>query len=151
VKGSNVGGHLTFTITEGVVNNGTIRMESADGGYASNLSVTNGPITNNGTIRTAVGSGGERNISGNLDNHGTLDVSASVAYSGTLTTDGTVQMAAGQTLSLSGGQVLTQQGGAISGLGLLLLGGSTFNFSGGTITGQSPLLVNSNLNLGTSP
>lgn len=151
IKGSNAGGHLALNVTDGLINSGTIRIESADGGYTSALSSSNGTLTNLGLIRTVAGTGGARTISGNLENRGTLDIAYNATFSGTLTNDGDLQIAAGQNLALGG--VLTQSSGAIRGTGSLVLNGATLNYNGGTVTELTPLLINSTLNfgIGTDP
>jgi hypothetical protein len=85
VRGSHYGGHTSVTVQDGTLNDGRIRMESADAGYSSNLSLagvlTNGPT---GLIDSQAGSGGDRVISGTLVNQGLLDATAYyISYYGT--------------------------------------------------------------------
>jgi fibronectin-binding autotransporter adhesin len=75
-RGQSTGSNSSLTIANGFTNNGLIELISADGGFSSTISVTNGTLTNaaGATIRSSVGAGGSRTITAQLDNAGTLDV-----------------------------------------------------------------------------
>ena len=106
VKGQNLGGHTTVTALNGLTNNGTIRLESADGGYESRITIAAGALTNRGTITTGVGSGGNRTIVGNVINQGTIGIALTGSFSGTLTSTGTIDVGDGQALTLGSGDIL---------------------------------------------
>src|SRR5205807_2448672 len=53
-----------------VTNRGGILLQSSNGGYQSNIATGSHTLTNTGTITAALGSGGNRIVSGTLDNQG---------------------------------------------------------------------------------
>ncbi|HYS54652.1 MAG TPA: SdrD B-like domain-containing protein, partial [Thermoanaerobaculia bacterium] len=150
ISGRGAGSHTIMSAPIGLTNAGTIRIESADSTYQSQLTITTGALTNTGTIQINQGSGGSRAINGTLINQGTINVGVAMDYTGTLTNTGTINIASGQKLLLGSGQTFNHNGGTIAGTGSLELTSSTFNFNGGTTTGTTPLLINSTLNFGTS-
>ena len=94
VRGDNYGGHTTVTVADGTLNDGRIRMESADQGYTCNLALAgvliNGPT---GVIDSQVGTGGDRAVSGTLVNQGIL-----AATNFFITYYGTYEVAGGRAL-----------------------------------------------------
>src|SRR5262249_21342034 len=63
-------GFSNLTIANGFTNNGAIELTSVSAGYSSNLTVTNGVLTNasGGTISSLPGAGGSRTLAASLDN-----------------------------------------------------------------------------------
>ncbi len=57
-------------------NRGSILLESSNGGYQSNIATGSYTLTNLGTINSSLGSGGNRIISGTLNNQGTIAADA---------------------------------------------------------------------------
>jgi hypothetical protein len=80
VQGNDGVGTTTLTVVGDVSNGGTIDLESAGWAwwYGANLAITGGVLTNAATGRIDVrpGSGGSRNLTGPLINRGTIDVAA---------------------------------------------------------------------------
>ena len=71
IQGSSGSGHQNLQ-RAGFENAGRIRMESINGQYSSSLTITDGWLTNapTGEIVTNPGSGGARNLTGNILNRG---------------------------------------------------------------------------------
>jgi hypothetical protein len=179
VQGNTDVGHAVLTATSDVTNAGAITLESANAPNQSSLAVAAGKVLTNaatGTIAVNTGSGGGRTISADqFTNNGTVTISTDTMFNraGVTTNTGSFTVAAGQTLTLSGGpsQAFNQNdgtltvGGAISMIGgtftfaggpldlsgSLTLSGATFNFNGGQMTsGTSAVyLKNSALAIGT--
>jgi hypothetical protein len=104
VRGDGFSGHVLATAS-GLVNRGTIRLESADAGWESSL---RGALTiaAGGLLDVAAGSGGSRGFQGSLSNEGAIHVGT------------------GATLRVSGsGTSLAIDGGRVEGGGLLVVGG----------------------------
>jgi len=137
-----VGNNLTNSTT------GNIKMESSGGSYYSSILVTSGNLTNIGTINVNAGSGGTRTISANLDNQGTINVNHDLSISkswGSYTNSGTINIASGKTLGVSGANHrFWQNSGTLAVNGICnITSGYAFYFNGGTITGTPTLKTNS--------
>jgi hypothetical protein len=119
VQGSNRFGHAILTTAAGATNAGTILLQSADDTWRSNLTVSSGLLTNaaGGTIQVNAGSGGERVLTGNVTNLGTVAVSAGAA-------------------AKSDGSTFNQAGGTITADGLFYVDSGLFNFTGGVTSGS---------------
>ena len=152
VNGSPTGGSGYLRATTGFTNAGTIRLQSSGGVYASNILLTSGGILNAGTIEVNTGSGGQRQLTADLNSQGTLEINTHTVFtksSGVYTNNGTLNIAAGQSLSIaSGGQVFNQNGGTLDAQGELRLTAVPFNYNGGEVTGSGLILTSSPLNLG---
>jgi uncharacterized repeat protein (TIGR01451 family) len=150
VSGNNSGGDVTLTVNNDFNSSGTVRLESRDQGWQSHLTV-GGLFTNTGTINVERGAGGSRVLSGNLNNLGQINVDTSLTLSrtnGVYSNQAFVQIAAGQTLSLSGqGQVFSQNNGAVSGAGFFQMSSATLSFNGGTFSVVTPVVSNGTLNI----
>ncbi|MDP6718688.1 MAG: hypothetical protein QGF59_08570, partial [Pirellulaceae bacterium] len=158
VQGSG-SGTGTLTSASGYTNSGTITLQSIDGGYTTNLTVSGANVLTNaasGVINSNVGSGGGRNIYAHVDNDGTVNFNKTTGLgktSGVYTNNGTTTVASGKTLNFGNSSVFNQDGGLLAVAGTFFMSSDTLNFNGGTITG-TPLLEHSALNLGagsTSP
>jgi hypothetical protein len=103
-------------------NAGTIRMESIDSVFNSDLRLTTGTLTNNGTILVNPGSGGGRNMFGSLLNNGHLQVLTTLSVSGT------------------GSAFDNGATGVIDGNGVLTVTGTTFRNGGQLNPGSSPAI-----------
>lgn len=127
-----VGGvHASLTLPAGVTNHGTIRLDSAHASYNSTLTIASGALTN------AVG--------GLIEAAATLPSNRS--FVGSLTNSGTINVASGLTLGMSGtAAALILNGGDIGGSGVFQLSGNTTTctWNAGTISGIS-VLSSSNL------
>ena len=150
IRGNSSGGNAMLTVNNNFSNTGVIRLESANAGWASNLTIASGVLTNTGVISVNQGTGGPRTISGMVVNPETLNVNHNLTFNGVLTNTGTLNINTGQKMSLAGsGQVLHQNDGTIAGSGVVeLSNGATLNFNSGTTGGAAPLLTNANLNFG---
>jgi hypothetical protein len=75
VNGSGPGGTATLSVVDGAVNRGTLRAESTDGGYVSQI-ISAGTLRNApaGQIRFAAGAGGPRSFTGQFLNSGVVTV-----------------------------------------------------------------------------
>ncbi|MFI5456981.1 MAG: hypothetical protein ACHRXM_16165 [Isosphaerales bacterium] len=72
VHGSAAGGNATLSVSQGITNDGTILLESSNNAYQSNIATGSSTLTNLGTITASPGSGGNRIISGTLNNQATV-------------------------------------------------------------------------------
>ena len=155
INGSAANNDVNY-VTNGFVNFGTIRMESTDGAYASDLTVTSGALTNaaSGVVNINIGSGGERVIAASMLNLGAFNANDSMAFSqsnASIANSGQFNIASGATVSINGdGQVFNQNGGALTNGGGMELNGAQFNFNGGVIAGNPLYLLNSALNISPS-
>jgi hypothetical protein len=150
VRGHGSAGTGHLVVGDGLVNLGTIRLESQVSNYESSLTVTSGELLNRGTLVVGEGTAGARNVTAFLRNQGTVQVDFSAAFAGTFTNESTVNIGANQILSLSGSQVFNQNAGSVAGPGTLQLNGATLNVNGGGLSGAPAFLGNSSLNLGPS-
>jgi RHS repeat-associated protein len=117
----------TLTVAAGVVNAGTLRLDSPRGDRFTTLVAPALVNAAGGLIDVATDGGGGRNLSGTLTNQGVLRVASGIG--------------------LYAGGTFTQQGGSIAVSGYLQFTGSTFHFDGGTVTG-TVTLVDSALTIG---
>jgi hypothetical protein len=144
VQGSNAGGHALLTAPAGFTNAGTIRLESINQNWNSNLAVTTGTLTNapSGVILVGAGTGGDRTIAAQLNNQGTVNINfgtnlskASAAH----VNSGTINVTGGDlTVNQSGTNPTFTNNGVLnisSGRTLSINGGSLTNFNTGTLTG----------------
>ena len=146
------GVHTNVTAAGSFSNAGLIELESAGGGYTSQLTLGTGTLTNTGTLRTNGGSGGQRILATDLINSGTLQFNQATSFSkvnGVYTNLG--QMTSPTTAVMSGsGQIFNQNGGTMDlTSGGFTIDSATFNFNGGTIIGR-PRVVNSALTVSAS-
>ena len=152
VNGSTTGGSGYLRATAGFTNAGTIRLQSSGGVFAANVLLTSGTLVNTGLIEVNAGTGGQRQLTFNLDNQGTLAINTPTVFtkpSGVYTNNGALNIAAGQTLSIaSGSQVFNQNGGTLGAQGELRLTAVPFNYNGGALTGNGLILTSATLNLG---
>lgn len=120
VQGNGTYGHATLTAANGFTNDGTLRLESINGGYNETLVIAGGALTNaaDGTLLVNAGAGGNRTFTGNLTNQGTVTVAAGIS----LQVNGTTP-------------AFTQAGGGVSAAGLFYVAGGSFTFSGGSLSG----------------
>src|SRR5262249_44276327 len=139
VLGQSNGGHTNVIMPNGFTNGGSLRMESTDSTYQSNINIAAGPLINTRTADINLASGGSREIVGNVDNRATLNVSADANFFGTTSNNaGTLTIATGRKLAIPSSRVFNQNGGTLqtSSGGSLETSSATFNFNGGTVTGQ---------------
>ncbi len=105
-----------------------------------------GPIANAGELVTEPAHGGQRNLKGRLTNTGTLAINANTTYDATkvtLTNEGTLELAEGVALAISGDATVNDKGGTIlaTGNGALTESGGKFNQGGGTMSGSEPVIL----------
>ena len=135
VRGSGAGGHTTLTSADGFTNDGLIRLQSIEGGYSSDLTLTNGALTNRGTIKVGVGNGGPRRIFADIVNDGLLEINHDLSLTkggGIFTNTLTTTIAAGRTLTATAGsQVFNLTSGALEVNGTLNATDASFNLNGG--------------------
>ena len=152
VNGSNVGRSTTVTAAQGFTNAGTIRLQSSDSNYVSNLVVSDGVLVNTGVIEVNQGSRGSRTITADVDNQGSILVDSSLAFAGDLTHSGNLDLSSTRTMTMNGARSFTLAGGTIIGPGLLrLASGALLIFESGTTNATAPLLVASTLRFGDTP
>ncbi len=124
---------LSVTGSNGLVNNGLIELTQVNGDapFIATLNVSKSSLANASgkTIHAAAGTGGLRSIDAQVTNNGTLDVDAPLGVSNferTFTsTSGTLDVAAGQVLTITSGTTLLGSGTALPGTGTLELAGNT--------------------------
>jgi hypothetical protein len=124
--GRNTSAHATLTLTNGFANAGTIELTSQDSNWNATLNVTSGTVTNlaGGVLRVLEGTAGTRTLGLELDNRGTLNIERSTSLtkgSGKHRFGGTVNLAAGTTLTIGGGGAIdtTHAGANWTGTGTL--------------------------------
>ena len=148
----------TLTILNDLTNAGTIRLESEGGAFSSRLQILDGTLINTGLIEVNEGSGGDRLIWGKVTNRGLLKVNHDLRFNGLINNVfhpfinlGTVEIAQDKKMVVSGGQTFNQNGGTITGAGVLEVSNTAIlNFNGGTVTGSPVFLSNSTLNIAPS-
>ena len=153
----------SLALTSGTTNAGVIELTSADAGYAATVSGSLAGILVNlagGEIRSLAGAGGARSISAQVDNQGSITVSAALSFvrassdhvnSGTIdltngnltvtqaattpsfTNTGAITIGSGRTWTVNGG-TLDLALGTVSGAGRLTIFGATLAFDPGTLT-----------------
>ena len=74
VEGRSSFGDAILNLPSSASNAGTILLESSNNTYQSNIATGSSTLTNLGTIHSSLGSGGNRIISGTLNNQGTIAV-----------------------------------------------------------------------------
>jgi hypothetical protein len=154
VQGNSTYNRATLTAAGSFTNAGTITLQ-ANYGYPSDLTVTSGTLTNaaSGVINVNPdGGGGSRTITADLVNNGTINVKTATALStanGTYTNAGTLNIASGASLSVSGsGQTFRQGSGTLNNSGAFgLSGNATFDFAGGTLAGNAPVVSGASLKM----
>lgn len=162
-------GTATFTVANGFENHGTIELTTQSGAsWAATLSVNSGTLTNaaTGVIRTLPGAGGNRTLGLQLDNRGTLNIERStdlILFGGRHRFAGTVNLAAGTILSISGGGSMgtTNAGALWTGTGTLdppnfqpfvletdlIISSITLDLQNVTVHGPGQLIVPTNASL----
>jgi hypothetical protein len=145
--GSSCSVNAVLTTTAGITNGsaGAITLTNGDGCGDSATLV--GPISNAGTITTEPANGGSRSLQGELTNTGTLAVNAKTGYNGESTlllNKGSINVAAGEELTVSGKNSLTNAaGGSINaaGSGGVLMSDTKFTESAGKTSGTKPVVI----------
>jgi hypothetical protein len=167
VRGGGEGGWTTLTVPQGFVNRGTLRCESITGAYSSDLTVTEGALTNapGGLLQFGVGTTGPRNFRANLVNLGTVEANWNATFpqnDKSYVNEGQFTVAAERTLTIGGSGWTFEQNdgwltllgalhmdngtfsvraGALTNAGSFYLANGTFNHLGGTIVGNNLYLV----------
>ncbi len=139
----------TVMVANGFTNLGTIELTAVNaGGTTAQLTVTSGTLVNGptGQIDVLTGAGGARTLTAELDNQGKMLVGEALAInrsSSTHTNSGTIDLAAGTTLSVTGtGTSLTNApSGTIGGSGGLNVSTVAFTNDGGIVPGTSAGLL----------
>src|SRR5262249_44689732 len=128
--------NATLTLSTDVTNHGTIRLESIDSSWNSNIAAAGHTLTNasDGTLQVNRGTAGGRTITGNLINQGTVAVTRGI----TLVSD----VSGGATVRLAGGSVAPDASSAF------LAQNGTVALDGGTL-GGAVLLRSAALVIGT--
>jgi hypothetical protein len=174
VQGDNVFNEANLIVANGFTNLGTIELTSSPDSRAAALNVTSGKLVNDksASIKSLAGNGGSRALGAELDNQGTLTIdglltlgraAAKHTNTGTITananftigqsgagasfgTSGTITIAAGKTLAVSG-VAFDFTAGTLGGPGTLSFSSATASFTpdfSNAVTGLS--LNNSTLN-----
>ena len=176
VEGTNGFGNGTLTVATGFTNTETIELTNAAApGFTTTLAVTAGTLVNQGTVSVLPGAGaGPRTLNASVASSGTLQVDQALTWnnqpgpssnSGTFsvnagftlnqgaaesfTNGGPVLIAAGQTVTVTGGTFTNAAGnpnlqippGFIGGEGTLAVSGTTFINDGTVAPGFSPGLL----------
>lgn len=152
IQGNNVYGHSTLNVANGFVTNGAIVLTDTISTYGATLAIPAGQsltIGSSGSLEAAVGSGGARNLTAALDNQGTVTLNRPLTInraSAVHANSGTIDILAGDlTLSQSGGGAGFFTNGTISiaaGYALAVSGGN-FDFTAGSIVGAGTLSLTS--------
>jgi len=144
VQGNNTYGLATLTVANAFTNAGAIVLTDTISSYGATLSMPAGATLTNaasGTINAAVGAVGPRTLALALDNQGTVTLNRplSLSRAGAVhTNSGTIDVSGGDfTITQSGtGPSFTTSGTITIALGrTLALSGGAFNYTSGTISG----------------
>ncbi len=131
VRGQNDGRNASVTIQGNATNQGTIKLESIEGTWNANLSVSSGnTLVNQGTLQINAGSGGGRQIDGRITNTGRIALGNGQR---TILNNVALAQTAG-VIDVPSDSAFEMQGG-------------TFNFNGGTVNG-AVILASATLNVG---
>ncbi|MEZ5064302.1 MAG: hypothetical protein R3B81_06175 [bacterium] len=170
VLGSGTTGGAVLTVANGFTNNGIVELTSTGSAQTATLNVTSGTLVNaaGGTIDVQPGSGGARGLNAELGNQGLLSVGTALSISKTaadhassgsidvtggnltllqggatptFTNSGTVTLAAGRTMVVTGGAITNDVGGILRGGGTLDVASSTFSNAGTISPGLSPAIL----------
>jgi hypothetical protein len=146
VQGSTARGNPALRVNGGVTNAGVIPLGSTGGVTTANLTPLAGTLVNPGTIEINAGTGGQRQLSADLDTRGTFKVNAAALFNkvnGVYTDQGELRVETGQSLAIPGGnQVFNQSSGALvpdDTLNVAL--GTSTNQASGTLSGGGLLLL----------
>ncbi len=84
VQGRSMFGDAILNLSSAATNAGAILLKSTDGAWRSDINTGTFTLTNSGTLTSSLGSGGERVITGTLDNKATIavDPNSGLAISG---------------------------------------------------------------------
>jgi hypothetical protein len=140
--------HAVVTAEASFTNAGTIKLTNGDScGNNETLNVSSGTLTNSGKIITEPANGGSRTLNGNIDNTGSIAINANTTFGGgaeaLLTNEGTIAIAEGKQLTLSGPSVVNGAGGNVFAPtgGALVQTGGTFTEGPGRTTGPLPVIL----------
>ena len=136
-------GDAALVVDQAFTNSGTLELTGTS--WSGRLTVTNGALTNTGTVQTVAGAANR--ITGAVDNQGTLLVQSPLTVFNNLqtftSTDGTLNVAGGETLVINNGTVVVGSGTGLAGTGMINLTGSptlslltTFTLASGEPTWQ---------------
>jgi hypothetical protein len=131
----------------GILGNGVLKLDTDHNAFNIWLDVFGGTLVNAGTIQSLTGAGGAggRNLTGNLDNQGTLTVDETLTGGGGVsvwTSSGTITVASLKSLSLSfTSGSFTQTAGTITNNGTFSVSGGSVSQSGGTATAGNAIQV----------
>ncbi|HUB73914.1 MAG TPA: hypothetical protein VL979_07755, partial [Solirubrobacteraceae bacterium] len=128
---------------------GAVSMTNDPGDGDTNNVTISSSVNDAGTLSSEAGKGGSRTIAGSLTNTGTLAVNANTEYNGeaaTLTNEGSLTLAEGKTLKVSGKSAAVNGAGgkiAATGTGEVLVTGSTASFTegAGSTSGALPVVL----------
>jgi len=181
MRGDGNGGHTTITLANGFRNTGSLKIESAGGGFSSSVAIAQGMLTNafGGIVNINIGAGGGRSFTANVTNLGVFDVNDATAFSSSLfaneaalnftagastlaassagaliVNDNTLNVSSGASLTMNGSgaqDVFNQNTGFLTLDGGLTLNEMVMNFNGGTINGQSGVAKLVNSTLNLAP
>jgi fibronectin-binding autotransporter adhesin len=150
ILGNSTYGQANVTATNGLVNNGTLAVDS-EATSAAILAGGNGvTVTNNGTFETLGATGAIDYLRDNLINAtgGTVDISGATNDQDSTTTTtnkGAFTVSSGADLDLSGSSNFTDSSGTLSNKGALNLNGGTFIQSGGTESANAVVISGATL------
>jgi hypothetical protein len=128
LRGSSLVGTTVGTASAGLINRGTLVMESVAGGFESRLVVNGGDFVNEGALVAERGAGGARTVFGTTVNNGGVAVEQTLTLFGDLTqgSAGTLsvllaparpRLAVNGSATLAGALTLPLEGGFVPGLG----------------------------------
>ncbi len=119
VNGANTTGIASLVLSDGFTNTGTLRMESSNTSWQSNINISGGTLHNlaGGLVEVNQGSSGDRLFTGSLTNDGTITVNGSRVLS----------------ISDAGAFTVRHQGGMIDGTGEVRVNSGAFEWTGGDI------------------
>ncbi len=145
--GSSASANAVLSTTAGISNEAHGVLTMVNGDSAANNVTLVGAIVNAGLFATELVHGGSGTLEGSFTNTGTLSIftPASLKGANTLTNEGTLNVAEGETLTVASkeGSVTNGSGGKIvaTGTGDVFLAGGKFTEGAGTTSGSKPVIV----------
>ncbi len=142
------GANAALTVSEGIAIGAHGALTMTDAELCGNNDTVTANVTNAGTFSVEASHGGARTIAGSISNIGTLAVNQPTTFNGskaTLTNEGAVDVATGDSLTLNNSNTFSNLAGTIdvAGTGELVMsgGGETFNQGGGSETGTGAVYL----------
>jgi hypothetical protein len=147
VRGSGAGSTATMSITGPTENRGTIIVDTTGGAHTSRAGTADQPLLNSGTLTVDTGTGGARQLIGDLTNDGTMQFNTSTRLQdGPVINNGSFNVATGMLVDFDSSMTFEQHAGTLQVDGNFNHTNGIDRFVGGQVNGV-PELVKTDLTL----